>query len=306
MRVHVLGSINLDVILQVETLPGPGETVLAGGSSTGRGGKGANQAVAAARFGASVTLHGAVGEDEAGDQLRGALRREGVDIEPVVRRAIKPTGKAFVMVSTAGENMIVVQSGANMEASFQAHRLTEAALFLTQLETPCDAALAMFKRARPGDLCVLNAAPPLEAGRALFPLVDVIIVNEGELAFYAAKESGPAEHDGVAPNDAEVSSLTRQARSLICKEGQHVIVTRGPAGALVVRQGDAITVPGCAAEVVDTTGAGDCFVGVMAAMLSTGAALPAAAKTANRAAALSVGVLGADSAPRRQDVSLDV
>ena len=293
MNVVVLGSLNLDVVCRVEALPAPGETVPGLGVRRFPGGKGLNQAVAAARWGARTAMIGEVGDDEAGRYLLATLTEAGVDTASISVTGESPTGQAYIFVSSSGENMIVVAGGANLglgpPASFD-----PASVYLTQLETPIAAARAVFEVVAGRGLILLNAAPAIAAGASLFPLADIIIVNEVELAHYAGVDEAPFHLD-------DVSAL---ARRLIAREGQRVIVTLGAAGAAAVDGGDAFLVPGKPAKVVDTTGAGDCFCGVLAAALSEGADLAQAMDQANAAAALSTETHGAAvSMPRREQIA---
>ncbi len=291
MSVCVLGSINRDIVCQVAELPAPGETVAALGLQQFAGGKGANQAVASARWGAPTRLLGAVGHDEAGDALLTHLAEAGVDIAAVARLADQPTGQAYIFVSAAGENMIVVVGGANRAvaaADIEALGLVGHRIFLAQLETPVAAIAALFSTAaaRAGAR-ILNAAPALPEGAALFALTDILVVNETELARYAGQDP----------------DTVRAARRLITRPDQSVIVTLGAAGALAVSAEAPIEVSGRPAKVVDTTGAGDCFCGILAAALSEGADLARAMALANAAASLSTERPGAAvAATLRTDV----
>jgi ribokinase len=298
LSVCVLGSLNLDIVCRVAELPKPGETVAGRGVERLPGGKGANQAVAAARYGVRTHLIGAVGRDEAGDAMLAAMRRAGVEIGQVLRLADHPTGQAFIWVSEAGENSIVVAGGANMAVTPQTSDAAEAArsrVILAQLETPIDAIEALFAGApaQAGCLRVLNAAPAILEARRLFPLVDVLIVNETELATFAGREAAADDLDAVIA----------AARSLMSRPEQTVVVTLGKAGAVAVGDGARILVPGRTAKVVDTTGAGDCFCGVLAARLSEDADLETAMRWANAAAAKSTERPGAaPSMPSRAEI----
>lgn len=289
MSVCVLGSINLDIVCRVARLPAPGETIPAEGVERLPGGKGANQAVACARWGAAAALIGAVGRDEAAEPLLAHLRAAGVDVAGVARIAGQPTGQAHIFVSAAGENMIVVIGGANKAVGAEHVRpgdLGRHRVFLTQFETPLGAIEALFAGA--GDaLKILNAAPAVAQGEALFPLADILVVNQTELARYAGAGDPP-----VSAPDVE-----RAARALISRSGQTVVVTLGAAGAVAVDGAGAILVAGRPARVVDTTGAGDCFCGVLAASLSEGASLEDALGDANAAASLSTERPGAAVSP---------
>ncbi len=290
MAVCVLGSINLDNVCRVARLPAPGETLLADSFERFAGGKGGNQAVAAAAWGAATTLIGAVGEDEAGDRLISHLEGRGVDVSAVARLADAPTGQAHISVSPTGENIIVVIGGANRAVTAEYVGTADTAgctVFLGQLETPLDAVEALFAgpAARAG-VKILNAAPAMTEARALFPLVDILVVNQGELGLYA----NAAEPTGAR----EAAPL---ARRLICRPDQTIIVTLGAAGALAVTKDRDTFAEGRAARVIDTTGAGDCFCGVLAAAIAEGCSIARAMALANAAAAISTEGPGAAVPP---------
>ncbi|HEV2365339.1 MAG TPA: ribokinase [Caulobacteraceae bacterium] len=281
MSVAVLGSINLDLVASVAELPRPGETVMATSYARFAGGKGANQARASAAWGAPTRMIGAVGVDEAGEFLLGGLADARVDTAGVARLADETTGQALIFVSAAGENMIVVVGGANQAigpAAVNVAPLHDCRVFLSQLETPVAAVAALFEsETARGGVRILNAAPALAQARALFPLTDILVVNETELERYA----------GAA------SSVEAAARRLMTRAGQTVIVTLGAAGAVAIDADDRVAVAGRPAAVLDTTGAGDCFCGVLAAALELGVDLKAALSSANMAASLSTETAGA-------------
>jgi ribokinase len=287
MSVCVLGSINLDIVCTVAELPAPGETVMALGIERFPGGKGANQAVASARWGARTALVGAVGQDEAAEVLLDHLAGAGVDVSAIARLADAPTGQAHICVSAAGENTIVVVGGANRAvaaADIAALDLTRHAVFLAQLETPLAAIEAVFASdAGRAGMRILNAAPALDEGQSLFPMANVLVVNQTELARYAG-----AAQAAVSPRDAAIA-----ARRLISRPNQKVVVTLGADGAAAVDANDVRLVPGRPARVVDTTGAGDCFCGILAAALAEGADLTQAMALANAGASLSTERAGA-------------
>jgi ribokinase len=285
MSVCVIGSLNLDIVCRVAELPRPGETVAGLGVERLPGGKGGNQAVAAALCGAATSLIGAVGRDEPGAVMLAAMRGAGVLTDHVVELAEHPTGQAFIWVSAAGENSIVVAGGANLAlAPGHVNASAGCTVFLAQLETPVDAIEALFaSAAAQSGTRILNAAPAVEDGRRLFALTDILIVNETELARYADAESVPVHLDDIAS----------AARRLISRAGQTAIVTLGKAGAVAIDSEGLVIVEGRTAAVVDTTGAGDCFCGVLAARLAAGEALESAMAWANTAAALSTERLGA-------------
>ena len=287
MSVCVLGSLNLDIVCRVAELPGPGETVIGRRVDRFTGGKGANQAIAAAAYGAKTAMIGALGRDEAADLLLAHLAAVGVDAGGIVQLEGMTSGHGYIHVSDAGENMIVVISGANAalaDAHVRADRLSGHSVFLTQLETPVAVTARAFASPEvQAGTTILNAAPAHPEGAALFPLMDILVVNETELAQFAGLARAPEALDEVAA----------AARRLLCRPGQTVVVTLGAAGAAAVTADDAFQVEGLPAKVIDTTGAGDCFCGVLAAALSEGAELRAAMTAANAAAGLSTETAGA-------------
>jgi ribokinase len=261
VRACVVGSTNVDLVLQVPALPAPGETLLGASVRREPGGKGGNQAVALARLGARVQLVSAVGRDADGDWSVEQLADESVDVTHVARVA-EPTGLAVVMVDPAGENCIVVSPGAN--ALVHAPAAIDADVLLLSLEVPLETVMAAAARAQASGVpVVLNAAPAQPLPAHLLEAVDVLVVNETEWA-----------------------SLGRPATG-------RVVVTLGAAGCRVLDDGRSAEVPGVPVEVVDTTGAGDCFAATLAYGIATGLDLDAAVALAVRASALSVTRRGA-------------
>jgi ribokinase len=274
----VFGSINVDLIVPVPRLPRAGETVLGGDYALLPGGKGANQALAARRAGAEVVMAGAVGADPFAGLALDLLRGDGVDTR-LVRVAGQPTGCAAIMVSSEGENTIAVASGAN--ASARSDQVPDELLgpgttLVAQMEVPPSETAILIRRLRTrGGCSLLNLAPALPIDIALLREIDIVVANEGEAA--AAMGSDPER-------------LARRLR-------QGLVVTRGAAGALaILRDGIRIAVPALAIEPVDTTGAGDTFVGVLAAALDLGAPLEAALHRASAAAGLACLARGAQTA----------
>jgi ribokinase len=275
--IAVVGSLNLDIVVRVPHHPAPGETVLGSDHARHPGGKGANQAVAAARLGASVAMVGRVGDDDAGRLLLGALEEAGVDASGVHVTGEAPTGIALITVDDTGENAIVVSPGANSRVSVSdveaaAGVLQEASVLLLQLEVPLDA-VERAARLATGTV-ILNPAPAAELPQSLLEEVDVLVPNRAELELLCSGERDPA---------AAAHSLP-QAR---------VIVTLGSKGALVVSEDEVEVIPGHTVRAVDTTAAGDCFCGALAAELDRGLGFSAAARRANAAAALSTTRAGA-------------
>ena len=295
--VCVLGSINQDVVASVEWLPHPGETVVARHFAYFPGGKGANQAVASARMGTGTLMVGATGADEAGSMLRAFLQENGVDIEMVRVDPRQPTGQAFINVSANGENSIVIVPGANAglsPADIPLEKLAGCGIFLAQLESPVEAIKSLFSSdaARRG-ITILNAAPALPEGAGLFSLVDILILNESELAAYA----------GLPEPPDDVGAVIESAEKLIGRDGQAIIITLGEKGAAVITGEQGELIPGRRADVVDTTGAGDCFCGTLAAALADGYTLNEAVRFAVTAASISVERHGAaTSIPVRSEV----
>lgn len=295
MAVCVLGSINRDVVIRVAALPAPGETVAARSTMMLSGGKGANQSVAAARMGADVRLIGAVGADPDGADLVAALAKDGINVTAITRRGDAPTGTAWIALDDAGENQILVSAGANAGVTTAAAAAVRAQdrVCLAQLETPVAAVAAFFAAAADhGALRILNAAPAIPEGIDLLPLTDLLIVNETELARYLDV--------GAETIDATAAIAVRR---LFHRPDQAAVVTLGAAGAVLVEADTATFVPARPAPVVDTTGAGDCFCGTLAAFLAEGLPLAAAAERAGIAASLCVGRVGAAPAmPWRREV----
>jgi ribokinase len=278
MDVHILGSINVDTILSVDALPAAGETVLAAQVTRLPGGKGANQAVAAARMGARVSMTGAVGADADGDWMRAVLKGEEVDVRGIATLAGVPTGVAMIAVDAAGENQIIVAPGAN--ALLAPEAAPKPGLTLAQLEIPLDTIASAFAASAGPRL--LNAAPFIPAARALFAHTDLLIVNQHELAGYADVPaiSGPAE-------------AIAAARALRANPQQQIVVTLGGQGAVAVFGDAAIHAPALSVTPRDTVGAGDCFCGAMAALIAGGMDLAAVLPLANAAAALCTQTAGA-------------
>lgn len=293
MNVVVLGSANLDLVYGVERIPAPGETVLAHGCEAFPGGKGNNQAVAAARSGADVRFIVALGRDAAGDRLADEARSTGIEL--LDRRVDAPTGSAVIFVDRCAENSIVVNSGANAElvslTGAELAAIAAADVLVLQLETPvATVAEAVSAAKAAGARVVLNAAPsgavPVEVLSSVLSNVDVLVVNEHEAAELAGAEADP------------MAALTGH--------GCAVIITLGAEGALVgLLGGDPVPVPSHKVDAVDTTGAGDAFVGAFAAAFDgTGLeALVAATGFATAAAAIAVQRKGAvPSIPTLEEV----
>jgi len=286
----VFGSLNVDLVATVERLPIAGQTLLAREElRTLPGGKGANQAVAAARDGAQVVLAGAVGRDALAELAVGTLRAAGVDLARV-RVVDAPTGCALICTDLEGRNQIVVARGANAHADpalVEDALLGPGAIVVQQLETTPEATAVLLQRARAGGArTVLNLAPAAALPDGALRDVDVLVVNEDEGAWLGA-------HLGCGAD----------AAALHARLGAAVIRTLGAAGAEWGEGGSLGTVPAPPTHVRDTTGAGDCFVGVLAAALDRGASLAAACRRATAAASLACTRPGAQAGmPTRAEI----
>ncbi len=297
-KVMVIGSFNMDLSMRTPHMPAAGETILGGPFTTGPGGKGANQAVAAARLGAQTTMLVRLGHDVFGDTAAGNLQNEGISGEYILRTEDAHTGVAFIIVDDAGENMIVVASGSNFKITptdvEQARAAIEAAdILLMQLEIPLDAVIAAARIAHAaGVRVVLNPAPGQVLPDELLRMVDVLTPNETETQIITGMPVGNVE-------EAEAAA----ARLIETGVGA-VVITLGSKGALVATRAGAARVPGYRVSVVDTTGAGDAFSGALAVALAEGKSLEQAASFANAAAALQVTKPGtAPAMPHRAEVN---
>lgn len=302
-RVVVFGSINMDLVAGVTRISAPGETVAGQTFATFPGGKGGNQALAAhhaAGGTAEVVLFGKVGDDPLGQELLAFYRHHGLSTDRIARSANQPTGTALIQVERAsGQNSIVVVAGANGDFApdeMAAVPVQAGDILLSQFEVPLDCIAALFERGRGlGTINILNPAPAKPVDGGLLGLVDILVPNETELAFL----SGAAITEASA--DAEIAAA---ARSLAARPDQKIVVTLGPRGALAVQGGATLRVQGRPVTPVDTTGAGDCFVGTLAAALAQGLGFAEALAAANVAASLSVQREGAGtSMPTAEEIA---
>jgi ribokinase len=286
-RVFVAGSINMDVVATAERHPAIGETVAGKDILYFPGGKGANQAVAAAKLGAPTTLIGRLGKDAFGAQLRAFLGGQGVDLGPVQDSTDAHTGTAVITLANA-DNTIVVVPGANglvSAADVGTVVLAKGDVAVSQFEIPFPAICAFFQRARAaGATSILNPAPARVFDAKLLTLVDILVLNESELGLLANRDLRDSD---------EIALFVDAARSLQASERQTICVTLGKRGAVALVDGEVLTVTGRPVKAVDTTGAGDCFVGALAARLALGASVRDAITYANIAASISVQRMGA-------------
>ncbi|WP_156841677.1 ribokinase [Novosphingobium aquimarinum] len=297
MSVTVFGSLNLDVALRVPSRATWGQTVLVDDAAQAVGGKGLNQAVAAARFGSKTRMAGAIGEDEAGALLRSALEDEGVDTRGLATISGATSGRATILIEPGGDNFIAVETGANRLATSEMALAVwdpGTRVLLMQLETDIDAMAALLSHEASAPVRkIVNFAPALPEGRRLFDLTDMLIFNQSEFAEYLQLDREP---EGL--EDLLV------ARRILSRPKQAVVVTLGASGSAAVWADEAMVFPGFRIDdVVDTSGAGDCFCGVVASCVDQAIDPKSALRLANAAAALSVTGRGAaPSIPARPAV----
>ncbi len=305
-RVVVVGSVNVDLVIRGERLPSPGETVAGGTFERHHGGKGGNQAVAAARLGRPVLFVGAVGDDDFGTAARAALAGEGVDVSFLATLEGAATGVALILVDRRGENLISVASGANaalepsaIEPAFDRIGVHAGDVVLVCHELPTATVREALRVGRAaGARTVFNPAPADGIDRTVLAAADVITPNRGELLTLAATE---ARRSGRASTSAAAAAadIPRAARTLLESSaagagvGEAVVVTLGPAGALLVSPGVTTDIPSIAVEAVDTTGAGDAFNGALAAAIAEERSLEDAVRRAVVAGALATTRVGA-------------
>jgi ribokinase len=298
-RVLVAGSINMDVVATAERHPKVGETVAGREMLYFPGGKGANQAVAAAKLGTATTLIGRVGTDTFGRDLRAFLEAQGVDLAFVQDTPEAHTGTAIITVANA-DNTIVVVPGANALVGVDdvaMPLLARGDVAVSQFEIPLPAISAFFKRAgAAGAITILNPAPALAFDRGLLDFVDILILNEIELGLLAKAELRDTD---------DHARFVEAARSLQVGTDKVICVTLGRRGAVALVNGEPLIIPGRAVKALDATGAGDCFVGAVAAQLANGEPIRDAFGYASIAASICVQRMGAaPSMPTAAEVSV--
>jgi len=298
-KIVVAGSSNTDMIIKVPRIPKPGETILGGTFFSAAGGKGANQAVAAARAGGSVSFIARVGDDMFGDKAIEGFIADDINVDHVIKDKNAPSGVAEIFVDDKGENSIAVASGANLNLSPQdimeaTSVISSSDILVMQLEIPLETVNVAAKIANETDVkVILNPAPAQPLDDSLFQNLTILTPNESEAELLT----------GISVTDEK--SAEQAARVLIAKGVDTVIVTLGSKGALLVTDDVSEMVPGYKVEAVDATAAGDVFNGALAVALAEKKSLNDALRFANAAAAISVTKLGAQpSAPQRGEVEL--
>ena len=295
-KIVVVGSSNTDMIIKMSRIPKPGETIIGGDFSMAAGGKGANQAVAAARSGGQVTFIARVGNDLFGEQAIKGFAADGINVGGVIKDTNAPSGVALIFVGSDGENSIGVASGANAKLSVENIERTRdiissAGILLIQLETPIETVKAAVQLAAPETMVILNPAPAQPLDNEILRRVSILTPNESEAELLT----------GVTiENEAGAATA---ATALLARGVETVLITLGARGTFVAGADFCGIVPGFSVTPVDTTAAGDVFNGALAVALAEKKPLQEAVRFANAAAALSVTKLGAQpSAPWRQEI----
>ena len=287
--VIVVGSLNMDLVVRAPKIPRPGETVLGSDFKQVPGGKGANQADAASKLGAETAMLGAVGKDSMGDQLIQALRKDGVNVEMVLKKENLPTGVAAIVVEDSGNNAITVAPGANsaltpddlsgMEKVFE-----KAKVMLVQLETPIDTVKASLRMARKNNVTtILNPAPATELDDEIFSLVDILTPNETELELLSGMETDSIEKVEAA------------GKHLLKKGVSKLIITLGSQGSIHIEKDFVRLHPAYSVKAVDTTAAGDSFNAALAVSLAKGEPMENAITFATKVGAMTVTKHGAQT-----------
>ena len=300
-QVCVVGSANVDLTFQVRRLPRMGETLAGKQMRLGFGGKGANQAVMAARLGARVSLVAKVGGDVFGEQMLANLRNQGIDTTHVRIDTTNSTGVASIVVDDQAQNCIIVVPGANgcllpEDIRASAPAIQAADVLLCQLEVPIETILEAFRLAKAAKvLTILNPAPAMTLPDELLALADLCVPNETELELLTGQTL------------QTLDDITAAGQALRKRGPQTVIVTLAERGALLIQEGSAKLFPALPVSAVDPTGAGDAFIGSLAVFLTEGLAIGEAVPLANKAAALSVTRTGTQTAfPTRVEIGIDV
>jgi ribokinase len=296
-KIVVVGSSNMDMVIKTDHIPAPGETVLSGSFFMNPGGKGANQAVAVARLGGEALFISKTGNDVFGKQFSQLFSDEGIDIRYLLSDDDLPSGVALITVDKAGENSIVVASGANAhlhsnDMNSALEQIAKAEILLVQLEIPLDTVEFVVKyAARNGVKVILNPAPANTLSQELLESVYILTPNKTEASM-------------ISGMDVENIEDAQKAAQLICSKGaKNVVVTMGPLGAVICKEGRCTVVTAPKVETVDSTAAGDTFNGALSVAVAEGKELEDAVNFACEAAAISVTRLGAQSSiPYRNEL----
>ncbi len=287
--VIVVGSLNMDLVIRAPKIPRPGETVLGSDFRQVPGGKGANQADAAAKLGAETAILGAVGRDSMGSTLVQALKMDGVKVDMVLEKEDLPTGVAAIVVEDSGNNAITVAPGANsgltphdissMEGIFKG-----AKVMLVQLETPLDTVKRALQLARENNVkTILNPAPAMELDDEIFSLVDIMTPNETELEILSGMDT------------SDLDKVERAGQHLLKKGVSRLIVTLGSQGSMDIVQDSATTYPAYKVKAVDTTAAGDSFNAALAVSIANGESMEDSIRFATKVGAMTVTKHGAQT-----------
>ena len=287
--VIVVGSLNMDLVIRAPKIPRPGETVLGSDFRQVPGGKGANQADAAAKLGAETAILGAVGRDSMGSTLVQALKMDGVKVDMVLEKEDLPTGVAAIVVEDSGNNAITVAPGANsgltphdissMEGIFKG-----ATVMLVQLETPLDTVKRALQLARENNVkTILNPAPAMELDDEIFSLVDIMTPNETELEILSGMDT------------SDLDKVERAGQYLLKKGVSRLIVTLGSQGSMDIVQDSATTYPAYKVKAVDTTAAGDSFNAALAVSIANGESMEDSIRFATKVGAMTVTKHGAQT-----------
>jgi ribokinase len=296
-RVIIAGSINMDVVVQTVNHPKVGETVEAKALNFVPGGKGSNEAIAASRLGAETFLIGKLGLDNFGDELEGFLKKEKLDLKYLTRTSKAKSGTAVVTLSQ-DNNTVVIYPGVNFllnSEDISKVEIKKDDILASQFEIPEETIQAFFEKGKKvGAKTILNPSPAKKIKQSLIKLTDILVINEIELAFLLnLKEI----------KDLSSKNITSLVEKLKYNKSQTIVVTLGKKGVVAITQNDVISILGEKVKVVDTTGAGDCFLGALACQLSRSENLAEALRFANIAASLKVQRLGASSMPFKEEVS---
>ncbi|MBD3195173.1 MAG: ribokinase [Candidatus Lokiarchaeota archaeon] len=303
--VVIIGSSNMDFNVYSERLPNPGETVTGGVFQQALGGKGANQAVAAARSGSETTFIGKVGKDAFGDQMITNLSQEGIDTAHIIRDPTEASGIAFILIDKNGENMISVAPGANAQLKpqdIETHKklISKTRVVIAQMEIPLKTLEKIYEIAQDKDVIkILNPAPLKPLSTQLLEKIDIIIPNEGELLRLNSLLGFKSNED------PKIDNLKQACLNISGLGINHIITTLGAEGSLIYdsNKNEFMRVPSFKVKAIDTVGAGDCFNGVLSSMLSKGKDLIEAVKYATCGASIAVTRKGAqESMPFLEEI----